>query len=714
MAVQHGSPVPPDVFPDTAPAAARQRAAELWQALEHHNYRYYVLDDPEISDADYDALLRELQELEAAHPELRLPDSPTQRVGAKPLESFAQRAHTLRMYSLDNAFSREEFEAFVLRLRRALPPQAPDPEDLAFWVDPKMDGLAVELVYEHGVFTAAITRGDGEVGEEVTANLRTVRNVPLRLRTPEGDAPRLLEVRGEVIMHRKDFEAMNRRHEEAGEKVFANPRNAAAGSVRQLDSRITARRPLRFMAYGLGAVDWPGRQWARQSELMATLAELGFTIPPHALQCATAEAVWAQYEELDRLRDELPFEIDGVVAKLDRLDLQQELGFTARFPRWALALKFKAHQARTRVQGIEIQVGRTGALTPVAHLEPVSVGGVTISRATLHNEDELRRKDVRVGDTVVVQRAGDVIPEVVQVVEDARPADSQEYEFPETCPVCGSPASRLPGEAVRRCQNVSCPAVRRQSIIHFVSKAGLDIDGLGRKWVEQFVESGLVTSPARLFELREKDIIGFERMGPKLAANIIAGIQEARSRATLPQLLRALGIRHVGEQTARSLAGRFGSLDELAAAGEEELREVPDVGPEVAASILAFFRSEANRELLERLRELDLWPTVQREPETGSSEAPRLLEGRQVLVTGALPGMNREQAKALLEEHGAIPATGVSRKLDFMVVGEGAGGSKLQKAEKLGLPLLDARRFLELVQAGDAAGLEAALAEGGD
>lgn len=693
-------------FPDSAPLDVRKRAAALWQQLEHHNHRYYVLDDPEISDADYDALLRELQQLEKQHPALQLPDSPTQRVGAPPLDAFAQRKHSLRMYSLDNAFSREEFEAFVQRIRRALPQNMRDPEDLAFWADPKMDGLAVELIYENGFFTAAITRGDGEVGEDVSLNLRTVGSVPLRLRAPEGQMPLLLEVRGEVIMRRSEFEAMNRRHEESGEKIFANPRNAAAGSVRQLDSRITARRPLRFMAYGVGLVDWPQRAWSTQSEIMGALEELGFAIPPNARRCATAEEVWEHYQALDRQREELPFEIDGVVAKLDRLDLQRELGYTARFPRWALALKFKAHQARTRVADIDIQVGRTGALTPVAHLEPVSVGGVTVSRATLHNEDELRKKDVRKGDTVVVQRAGDVIPEVVQVLLEQRPENSEEFEFPETCPVCGAPAPRLPGEAVRRCQNRSCPAVRRQSIIHFASKAGLDIEGLGRKWVEQFVDSDLVKTPADLFRLEEKHIIDFDRMGQKLAANIIQGIREARNRATLPQLLRALGIRHVGEQTARALAARFQDLDALGKASLEELQQVPDVGPEVAASVQAFFASEANKQLLSQLRELKLWPkTSPPATEEGQDKGEKLLSGLQILVTGALPGMNREQAKALLEDHGATPASSVSKKVDFLVVGDGAGGSKLQKADKLGLPQVEAQRFLEIIETGDAAAL---------
>lgn len=695
--------VTPDHFPAQVPQQVRTRAAELWELLEHHNYRYYVLNDPEISDAAFDALLRELQSLEQEHPDLRLPASPTQRVGAPPLDAFEQRRHSLRMYSLDNAFSREEFDAFVQRVNRALPPNSGD-DALAFWADPKMDGLAVELIYENGFFTAAITRGDGETGEDVSANMRTVRTVPMRLAVT-GAPPRILEVRGEVVMNRQDFEAMNTRQQNQGGKVFANPRNAAAGSVRQLDSKVTAQRPLRFLAYGVGLVEWPGQQWQTQTELMQRLKDLGFVIPPNTKRCDTPEAVWEHFSELETARSELPFEVDGVVAKLDRLDLQRELGFTARFPRWALALKFKAHQATTVVDSIEIQVGRTGALTPVANLEPVSVGGVTISRATLHNEDELYRKDVREGDTVTVQRAGDVIPEIVDVVLDKRPDNSRAFEFPETCPVCGSAAPRLPGEAVRRCQNLSCPAVRRQSIIHFASKSGLDIEGLGRKWVEQLVDADLVQSPADLFELKKAQLLSFDRMGHKLAENMLQGIQKAREQATLSQFIRALGIRHVGEQTARALAARFKDLDSLGRASVDELMLIDDVGPEVAASVRAFFDSQANQELLERLRGLGLWP--EQEPaEAQETKQGRMLEGLQILVTGTLPELTRDQAKALLEEHGALPATSVSKKLDFMVVGEKAGGSKLEKADKLGVPTVDGQRFLELVRKGDAETLQ--------
>ena len=676
----------------------QKRVEELRELIEHHNYCYYVLDAPEISDNDFDLLFRELQEIESGHTEYQDGNSPTQRIGAPPLESFIQRAHSLRMYSLDNGFSDEEFNAFVQRAQRGLNRES---GELAFWVDPKMDGLAVELIYENAAFSAGITRGDGETGEDVSANMRTVRTVPLFLRDKGKGLPQLLEVRGEVIMHRDDFALLNTRQEEQGGRIFANPRNAAAGSVRQLDSRITAARPLRFMAYGVGRVEWQGVDWQTQTQIMQDLESLGFVVPPLAKRCSSAHEVLDYYHELTDKRDALPFEIDGVVAKIDDLEMQRELGFTSRFPRWALAMKFKAHQAETVLERIEIQVGRTGALTPVAILTPVTVGGVTVSRATLHNEDEINNKQLREGDRVVVQRAGDVIPEVVRHVPGAHHDALQPYVFPDTCPVCGTEAPRLPGESVRRCQNVSCPAVRKQSIIHFASKAGLDIEGLGRKWVEQFVDNDLVQSVADLFTLREEQIVDLERMGPKLAGNIITSIKRAGERATLSRLLRALGIRHVGEQTARALAAHFGTMDNLVQADEDALQQVKDVGPEVAASLRAFFHSQANRDLLERLRELKLMPREEAEAEKGE-----LLKGKAILVTGALPGFTRDQATALLERSGATVLKSVSRNLDLMVVGEKPGGSKLEKARELGVPLIEARRFLELLEQGDAAAFD--------
>ncbi|MBG3877854.1 NAD-dependent DNA ligase LigA, partial [Desulfovibrio oxamicus] len=618
----------PDADQVAAPAHMAVRAESLREQLNYHSHRYYVLDDAEISDAEYDALFRELQDIEAEWPSLRTPDSPTHRVGDAVVAALETQAHTLRMYSLDNAFSAEEWDAFIQRMLRA-EPGAPT----AFWCDPKMDGLALEVIYENGVFTTALTRGDGEKGEIVTTAMRTVRNLPLRLHG-DGPHPARLEVRGEVVITRAEFETLNAARRGAGEKLFANPRNAAAGSVRQLDASVTAGRPLRFLAYGVGQVLWPEEaggdaapaaqgaeaRWSTHGQVMAALADYGFGTPPDARRCETPADVMAYYEELARRRPELPFEIDGVVAKLDDLAAQAALGYTARAPRWAIALKFPAHQATTRLEHIAIQVGRTGVLTPVAELAPVVVGGVTVSRATLHNEDEIRAKDLRVGDMVVVQRAGDVIPEVVRPLVDQRPVDGlPEFEFPAECPVCHTPVRREPGEAAWRCVNVGCPAVVRQSIIHFVSKAGLDIQGVGRRWVELLVDRGKVTSPADLFGLDKQTLLAFERMGPKLAENFIAAFDAARTGATLNRLICALGIRHVGEQTARTLAAHFADLDALGAAEAETLQQLPDIGPEVAASIRAFFANEGNRALLERLRGVGLWPV---RPEADAAGAP--------------------------------------------------------------------------------------------
>jgi len=685
------------------------RAAELRRLLEYHNHRYYVLDDPELTDAEYDALFRELQALEREHPELDDPNSPTRRVGGTVREGFEKRRHSLRMYSLDNAFDVDEWRAFIERIRRE-EPHAP----LAFWTDPKLDGLAVEVVYENGRLAAALTRGDGETGEVITENMRTVRNLPLELKLePGGQAPELLEVRGEVVMLKKDFHALNDRQEEEGEKVFANPRNAAAGSVRQLDSKITAGRPLRFMAYAVGAARWrggaqaPSEHWKVHSEVMEALAGYGFTIPVGAQRIEHPDGVAAYYERLSEERDGLPFEIDGVVAKLDDLELQAALGFTARFPKWAMALKFPAHQATTRLEAIEIQVGRTGVLTPVARLAPVSVGGVTVSNATLHNEDEIRAKELLVGDTVVIQRAGDVIPEVVRPVKEERTGRETPFEFPRICPVCHTDAVRLEGEVAWRCVNASCPAVVAQSIVHFVSKAGLDIQGVGKKLVETLVREGRVASPADLFDLGAGELALMERMGTKSAANAVAAIEEAK-KAPLDRLLAAMGIRHVGEQTAKVLAGAFRDLDELAAASEEALTALPDIGPEVAASIRAFFANEDNRALLERFRKAGLWPVAEPAAQ-GAGQGP--LAGKTFLFTGTLEGMSRPQAAKLAEAAGADVAKTISKKVDYLVAGDKAG-SKLDKARALGLTVLDQEQFMRLIAGGAQAEAEKAPESG--
>lgn len=693
---------------DAVPSHVAARAESLREQLNYHSHRYYVLDDAEISDAEYDALFRELQDIEAEWPSLRTPDSPTHRVGDAVVAALETQAHTLRMYSLDNAFSGEEWDAFIQRLLRA-EPDAPT----AFWCDPKMDGLALEVIYENGVFTTALTRGDGEKGEIVTTAMRTVRNLPLRLHG-EGPHPIRLEVRGEVVITRAEFDALNAARRGAGEKLFANPRNAAAGSVRQLDASVTAGRPLRFLAYGVGQVIWPddvtgGAQgpearWATHGQVMAALADYGFGTPPDARRSETPADVMAYYEELGRRRSELPFDIDGVVAKLDDLSAQAALGYTARAPRWAIALKFPAHQATTRLQHIAIQVGRTGVLTPVAELAPVAVGGVIVSRATLHNEDEIRAKDLRVGDMVVVQRAGDVIPEVVRPLPEHRPADGlPEFEFPRVCPVCHTPVRREEGEAAWRCVNVGCPAVVRQSIIHFVSKAGLDIQGVGRRWVELLAERGKVTSPADLFSLDKQALLAFERMGPKLAENFIAAFDAARTGATLARLICALGIRHVGEQTARTLATHFADLDALGAAEGEALQQLPDIGPEVAGSIRAFFANEGNRALLERLRGVGLWPVRPVRSDADAASAPGEgsgpLAGLGVLFTGSLATLTRSEAERRAVAAGAHILGGVSKKLDLLVVGD-KPGSKLDKATKLGIRVLREQEFLDLLEGG--------------
>lgn len=710
-----------------APKEAVERGARLRELLEYHNWRYYVQDDPEISDAEYDALFRELMELEKRHPTLKTPDSPTLRVGGAVLEVLPAHAHSLRMYSLDNVFSMEEWREFVQKMLRLLPGKTE--ADLSFWMEPKMDGLAMELIYENGLLTRALTRGDGEIGEDVTANMRTVKNIPLRLRTPSGVLPSLLEVRGEVIMSKKDFDALNARQEAQGLKTFANPRNAAAGSVRQLDSSIAAGRPLRFLAYGVGQVQGmpEGLQWRTQEECMLGVHTFGFSIAPHAGLCNSVAAVEKWYQELASSRDSFPFELDGAVAKLNSLDLQNRLGFTARAPRFAVAFKFAAMQAPTRLEAIQIQVGRTGVLTPVAVLAPVNVGGVVVSRATLHNEDEIRAKDVRIGDMVLVQRAGDVIPEVVGPLRENRDGSEKEFIFPSTCPECGNHVHRAAGEAAWRCVNRACPAMRRESIKHFVSKAGLDIQGIGSRWVEQLIDLGLVKSPADLFRLDGETLQELDRMGQKSAENFVKALAEARKSATLPRLISALGIRHVGEQTAKGLARAFGSLDAIGDASEEQLCRVPDVGPEVAASIDAFFAEPGNKHLLADLKELGLWPVMQNktakaprlpgtpsqsrqnsllsllapshqseaEAETAQRLAPGPFEGKSLLFTGSL-SIPRGEAKRLAEKVGADVVSGVSRKLDFLIVGD-APGSKLDKARALNITILSEQEFLNMV-----------------
>ena len=718
---------------DTSPAA---RIAFLTAELNRHNRLYHQLDAPEITDEAYDALFRELVALEEAHPDLRRADSPTRRVGGAVLPYLETRPHRLRMYGLDNVFSAEEWDAFVLRAERALPEAADLMQD--WWADPKLDGLACEIAYENGVMVQALTRGDGEVGEVVTEAMRTVRNLPLRLAGP-GPFPRRIEVRGEVLMFRKEFEELNARQAALDQKLFANPRNAAAGSLRQLDTSVTASRKLRFLAYSLGEVLWderPGEpilnnasvaepaearkktpvqgslfdapaptpetsalavpsgsaHWAKHSDLMDALRGWGFDTPPGGRLCRSGSEALACMEEMEARRDDLPFELDGVVFKLNDREAQEALGFTARAPRFAVAWKFTARKAVTKLKKISIQVGRTGVLTPVAELEPVSLGGVMVQRATLHNEDEIRRLDVREGDTVTIQRAGDVIPDVLGPVLSERPHDLPPFVFPTACPVCGSPARRLDGEVAWRCVNVACPAVVRGSIVHFVSKAGLDVDGVGAKWVEALIDSGRVKSPADLFTVTREELMGYDRMGEVSAGNFVAALDEARRRAPLTRFIAALGIRHVGEQTARTLAGRFTDMDDLGRASLEDLMVLPDIGPEVARSIRAFFENEQNRLLLERFRELGLWP--QGGESAPAPAVPQVLAGKKMLFTGTL-SRPRDEFRRMAEAAGAVMLSGVSKKLDYLVVGD-KPGSKLDKAQALGITVLDEEQFLAL------------------
>jgi DNA ligase (NAD+) len=665
------------------------RAAWLRERIEHHNHRYYVLDDPEISDAEYDLLLRELKELESAHPELDDPNSPTRRVGGKPAAGFTPFEHALRMYSLDNAMSLDEWFAFSERVAKGL-----GRGEVSYWTDPKMDGLAVEVIYENGRFVAAATRGDGHIGEDVTHSMRTVMNLPLTLRG--GNVPQLLEVRGEVVMSNADFAALNASRREAGEKVFANPRNGAAGAVRQLDPKVAASRPLRFLAYGVGRVEWRASLfgWTSQHEIMAGLGELGFAIPPEARLCGSAGEVAEYFNKLMARRAELPFEIDGVVAKVDSLEMQRALGFTSRAPRWALALKFPAMQARTVLRGIRIQVGRTGVLTPVAELEPVPLAGVVVASATLHNKAYIAERDFRIGDTVLIQRAGDVIPQVLSVDLEQRPADAAPYAFPATCPVCEGEAAE-DGEAVR-CTNPTCPAKAVQRIIHFVSKAGLDMDGVGRKWVQRLVEDGVLETSADLFTLEKTALLRYEGMGDRSAEKFIQAIARARREAPLWRLIAGLGIRHVGEQTARTLAARYRDLDALGQAPREELQDLDDVGPVVAESVYFFFRSDDTLALLRQFREAGFWPEGGRGAVEPSGDAP--LAGKVFIFTGSLPDMTRDQAQALVEERGGSAVKSISKKVDYVVAGDKAG-SKVAKAEKLGLTIIDFAAFMELIQA---------------
>jgi len=661
-----------------------ERAKELRDQINYHNYRYYVLDDPVISDAEYDRLFDELVALEKAYPELVSEESPTQRVGAAPLEAFETVRHSLPMLSLNKVVSEAEFLDFH---RRVLELTGAKEKEIKYTVEPKFDGLAVELVYVNGVFVQGSTRGDGIVGEDVTLNLRTVKSIPLRLLGKS--ALPLIEVRGEIIMNKKDFERLNRAREEAGEPLFANPRNAAAGSVRQLDPRITHSRPLDMYAYGIGGIE--GKSLTNHWDTLMFLKEIGFKVSHYVGLCRSVAEVRTYYEKILGLRRELPYEIDGIVVKVNDFALQEMMGELSRSPRWAVAWKFPAEEEFTKVKDIIVSVGRTGALTPVAILEPVRVGGVEVSRASLHNEDEIRKKDVRIGDTVVVRRAGDVIPEVVEVVFSKRKGGEKVFTMPDRCPVCGSKAVRPEGEAIRRCMNISCPAQIKENLAHFVSKGAMDIDGLGPKLLDQMVEKSLIRDPADLYFLRKEDLIKMDRMGDKLAENILKAIDNSR-RPGLANLIYALGIRNVGQHLAVVLARHFGSIEDLAKQDMEDLKQVDEIGPIVAESIYDFFRNPVNVKVLEKLKRGGVVFPV--EEAQAKKEMP--LSGKTFVLTGALDTMTRDEARRMIEAMGGRVSSSVSMKTDFVVVGRDPG-SKYQKARSLGIKTMDEAEFRKMV-----------------
>ena len=658
------------------PKKIAARAAELREQLHRHAYQYYVLDDPLIPDAEYDRMMRELQALEAEYPDLRTPDSPTRRVGGEPLDAFEQVIHRVPMLSLDNALDEEEFRHFDRRVRERLACDGP----IDYTAEPKLDGLAISLRYQDGVLVQAGTRGDGVHGENVTANVRTIAAIPLRL-FGEG-YPELLEVRGEIFMPRQGFEALNKRVLKEGGKPFANPRNAAAGSLRQLDPKITAQRPLSFYSYGWGEMSVE-RLADGYRDSLRRLAGWGVPVSPEMRAVSGVDACLAYFADIGARRDALPYEIDGVVVKVDSLDAQERLGFVSRAPRWAIAWKFPPREELTVVEAVEFQVGRTGAVTPVARLKPVEVGGVTVSNATLHNIGEVWRKDVRVGDTVFVRRAGDVIPEIVRVVLERRPPGTRPVALPKTCPVCGSDVILPEGEAIARCTGgLYCPAQRKEALIHFASRKAMDIDGLGEKLIDQLVGKGLVHNPADLYRLTLEQLSGLERMGEKSARNLLAALEKSKS-TTLDRFLYALGIREVGEATAKGLARQFGSLEAIEQADEEALQQTPDIGPIVAAHIVAFFRQRHNREIIERLTgEAGIhWPDI----EMADTESLPLA-GKTFVITGKL-SQPREHFKALLEAAGAKVSGSVSKKTDYLLAGEDAG-SKLVKAQTLGVTVI--------------------------
>ncbi|MGB5678772.1 MAG: NAD-dependent DNA ligase LigA [Gammaproteobacteria bacterium] len=659
------------------------RIDQLRDQLNHHSYLYYVLDNPEIPDSEYDRLYRELQQLEQRYPDRITDDSPTQRVGGQPLKSFSQVKHRMPMLSLDNVFSEEELTAFLKRITDRLGLD----RELEFNAEPKLDGLAVSLVYQNGLFVQAATRGDGTIGEDVTQNVKTIHSVPLRLSGKH--IPELLEVRGEVFMHKKGFNKLNQRALEQGEKTFVNPRNAAAGSLRQLDPKITASRPLAFYCYATGGAE-AGHLPDTQHKILLQLQRWGLPVCPEIRLTKGVEGCIEYYEVVQQKRDDLPYDIDGVVYKVNDIALQQRLGSVARAPRWAVAHKFPAQEEITTISNVDFQVGRTGAITPVARLEPVFVGGVTVSNATLHNMDEIERKDVRVGDKVFIRRAGDVIPEVVRVVPGSRKDKLKKIKLPKKCPVCGSDIERIEGEAIARCTGgLICRAQRSEAIKHFASRKAMDIDGLGDKLVEQMVGAGMIESVVDLYRLKSDQVAGLERMGQKSAENLIVAIDNSK-KPELAKLIYALGIREVGEATARSLAQSFGNLQAIIDADEDTLQQIQDIGPVVAKHITHFFAQEHNKQVInELIKVIDI-----QLPAVGQGE--QTLSGKTFVITGTLPTMTRDEARELLQSAGAKVSGSISVKTDYLLAGEKAG-SKRAKAEKLGVEVIDEYRLWELL-----------------
>lgn len=664
-------------------AAAIKRIKELRDLISYHNRRYYQLDDPEISDVEYDHLMRELIELEGRFPEIDISESPTLRVGAAPLDKFATVSHLAPMLSLANAFSEQDILDFDERIKRFLGAD----EKITFVVEPKLDGTAVNLVYENGVLTVGATRGDGENGEDVTQNLKTIDSIPLAMKKgKESPIPERIEIRGEVYIEIEPFKKLNKRRLKEGEQPFANPRNAAAGSLRQLDSRITARRPLEIFCYGIGLVT--GKTFKRHWDVLQTLSRWGFRVNPHVKQAKDIHECIAYYQHINKIRTELPYEIDGVVIKVDDIAAQEQLGTVSRSPRWAIACKFAATQETTVIEDIQVHVGRTGVLTPVAIMKPVRVGGVTVSRATLHNMDEIEKKDIRIGDTVIIQRAGDVIPEVVKVIESKRTGKEKRFVMPAMCPECGSHVVRLEGESAHRCIGLVCPAQIKEHITHFASRGGMDIEGLGDKMVAQLVDAKLIRDPADIYFLKKEKILTLERMAEKSANNLLTAIERSKM-PPLEKFIYALGIRHVGEHMARVLTGSFKSLDSLMAATEDDLLAIRDIGPEVAGSITRFFSEQSNKKVIEKFRKAGVKPIEK------SGPRDMRLAGKSFVFTGTLSKLTRGEAKEIVESLGASATDSVTKTTDYIVAGE-SPGSKIEKARASGVKIIDEKEFLKL------------------